>query len=160
MRCFLGVVPFGAVPFVRLLERSRYLPAGVLHFSLEGRVALCTGGCVACDSLLLRRVPSSFLGAIGAEGVAEAEERLLAAYNRLGLRCGKLLAEGVCFAVWDGRHDRLLLGATSGARCYVSHEEDGLWFSSDVAVLTHPVAVTLGVFPYASFRMKKRRKQN
>ena len=160
MQCFLGVIPFEELPFARLLGRSRYLPAGVLHFSLEGRVALCTGGCIGRGGLLLRRGCPHLLGAIGSDEVRETAEDLLTAYNRLGLRCGRRLAEGVCFAVWDGRRDRLLLGATSDARCYVSHEEDGLWFSSEAAVLSHPIAVTLGVFPYDSFQPKKHRKQD
>ncbi len=146
MKCFLGVLPARTLPFERLMERSRFLPVSVLHFSLEGGVGLCKGDALGDSSLILGCGRTRWY-AVGERSATGEEEALRPAYSRFGKKCASRLAENVAFAVWDKRKGCLTLGGTGEERAFVSEERDGLWFSSVADVLFHPVAVTLGVFP-------------
>ena len=148
MRCFLGVMPVKEVPFEKLTERGRQLSAEALHFLAERRLALCLGDrLLPCPAHLLH------IGVCG----AQSAEVLLRLYRRMGCACYSCLAPDVGFFLWDSTKAKLFLGGTGDRRCFVSQEEDGIWFSSEQGILLRAQPVSVGLFSYASFAQKKKK---
>ena len=148
MTSFLGVLPRGELPFAKLLERSRFLPSAVLHFSLEGEGALCTGDSLTEMSISAGPYPPALRYAVSTRAGNTAARELAFLYQKHGRRVRKYLPEGVAFALWDARRRLLFLGSTEGARCYASLEADGLWFSTERETLLRAVRLDVGIFPF------------
>ena len=138
---FLGLFMGDARARARFDARCAYLCAPVLHFSLDGCVALCEGA--RGDASPLPYAPHLFLAtnACGAERVCH--ETLARLYLRYGKHLCAHLPCAAAFALYDSRKGALLLGATEGGKCYLEQTEEGVWFSSHPHLLRAPVPVDL-----------------
>ena len=138
---FFGVFMGNARARARFEARCAYLCEPILHFSLDGCVALCHG--MWGDAAEPLPSPHLFLAtaARGAERVSP--ETLARLYARYGKHLRACLPSLVSFALYDSRGGILLLGGTGGCKCYLEQTEEEVWFSSHPHLLRAPVPVDL-----------------
>ena len=138
---FFGV--FGESKAVRRIfdTRASYLYAPVLHFSLDGRMALCYGA--EENSFSARLYPHLFAAASAHSSVQLSIETLVALYQRHGKKLRTHLPFSAAFAVYDSRCGRLTLGGMGEEKCFLESVENSLFFSSESYLLRSPITVDL-----------------
>ena len=141
---FFGVFGDSAAARRVFDTRASYLCAPALHFSLDGRVALCYAGSASLSALFTES-PSLFVATATKGGATLGNDTLTLFYRRYGKRLRRHLPLPTAFALYDARRARLLLGGTEGEKCFLEEGGDALFFSSDPTLLRTPVALDFAV---------------
>ena len=136
---FFGVWGEDREARARVDTRAAYLYAPVLHFSLDGRIALCDG--TRADTLSPRIYPHLFLAAATHSSVAVTPDTLASLYRKYGKALRPHLSLPTAFVLYDSKKGRLLLGGTHGEKCFIEAQGNSILFSSAPHLLRHPVPV-------------------
>ncbi len=138
---FFGVWGEGREARAHFDARAAYLYAPVLHFSLDGRLALCDGA--HKDTLSPRIYPHLFLATATHSSVAVTPDTLASLYRKHGKALRAHLVTPTVFALYDSKKGRLLLGGTHGEKCFIEAQGNSILFSSAPHLLRRPMAVDL-----------------
>ena len=141
---FFGVLGAKKEARARFEERASYLYAPALHFSIDGRVAICHDEGEGLEALAARS-PLFFVATASKNHVAQSGERLIGFYRRYGRRLRRHITCPTAFALYDVRRGALLLGGTEGEKCYVEEAEGAIFFSSDPWLLRAPIPIDFGI---------------
>ena len=141
---FFGVFGAGGAQRACFDMRAHYLCAPALHFSIDGRVALCHDMGVSPTDLLALH-PALFVATAAEDRVSLGIATVAVLYRRYGKRLRRHLALPSAFAVYDARRGSLLLGGTGGKKCYLEEVDGTLFFSSEPCLLRAPVPIDLAL---------------
>ena len=136
---FFGVWGEDREARARFDARAAYLYAPVLHFSLDGRLALCHG--THKDPWLPVSHTHLFLATATRSPVAVTPDTLASLYRKHGKALRARLSSPTAFALYDSRKGRLLLGGTAGEKCFMEASGDTFFFSSEPYLLCRPIPV-------------------
>ena len=141
---FFGVFSERSEARARFERRAPYLCAPVLHFSLDGRAALCHD-CGAALALCHPPPSSLFVAAAARGNIATSVAALAHLYRKYGKKMRRHLPAPAAFAVYDARKGALLLGGAKGEKCYIEEASGALFFSSEPYLLRAPIPVDLAL---------------
>ena len=137
---FFGVWGSNREARTRFERLAFYLSRPVLHFSLDGRAAICHDGASTLEELSLPAA-SLFVGTASEGRVLVARSTLTALYRRYGKHLRRHITCPSAFALYDAKRGVLLLGATEGEKCYIEESHGAIFFSSARSLLRAPVPI-------------------
>ena len=141
---FFGVFGESREARARFEGRAVYLSASALHFSIDGRVALCHDSAKTLDALA--RSSYLFFVATSSEGRASlGGERLSLLFRRYGKRLRPHIPCPCAFALYDPKRGMLFLGGAHDEKCFMEVEGDTVFFSSDPHLLRFPIPVDFAI---------------
>ena len=141
---FFGVFGEGREARAHFEQRALYLFCPSIHFSLDGRVALCHDGAKTLEELVLFS-PSLFAGTASHGHITLARSTLATLYRRYGKRLYRRLSSPASFALYDAKRGTLLLGGVHGEKCYIEESDGALFFSSVPTLLRAPIPIDLAI---------------
>ncbi len=141
---FYGVFSGSSAARARFEGRAPYLCAPALHFSLDGRVALCHDR-IASLSALLNATPSLFVATAARGGLSVGCASVVQLYRKYGKKMRRYLPVPAAFALYDAKRGSLLLGAAKGEKCYLEETGGAIFFSSEPYLLRAPIPVDLAL---------------
>lgn len=119
--------------------RSAYLCAPILHFSLDGWIALAYGKWDGDMPATL--YPHLFVATASHSPAFSLGTSMLARlYFRFGARFYARLPYPTSFVLYDSHRATLYLGGTGGEKCYLEERDDAFLFSSEPHLLRAPIA--------------------
>ena len=141
---FFGVFSDKSEARARFEGRAHYLYAPVLHYSMDGRVALCHDAGRSLTELLCTH-PALFVATAAGEQVSLGGATVAGFYKRYGKRFRRYLPAPAAFAVYDAHKGALFLGGAKGEKCYLEEADGALFFSSEPRLLRSPIPVDLAL---------------
>ena len=119
--------------------RAEYLFAPMLHYSMDGVMALCYS---IKEAFLPVSDPWLFVATAGdGKGITVGRDTVRRIYRRYGKRLYAHIPFATAFAVYDSRKGKLFLGGTRGETCFIEQVGETLFFSSDPLLLRSPSAL-------------------
>ncbi|MBE6656746.1 MAG: hypothetical protein E7609_07810 [Ruminococcaceae bacterium] len=128
----------------RFERRAEYLSSPTLHYSLDGKTALCYDGARTLEELDFP-MPSLFVATAPRGDIKLGRITLATLYRRYGKHLRRYVSCPSSFALYDAKRGRLLLGGTHGEKCYIDETDGALFFSSDPTLLRAPTPIDFGI---------------
>ena len=131
----------------RIFEtRAQYLCAPILHYSLDGLVALCYGEKEFSHAYDTRESRFFIATESKEKAISISEGTVARLYRRYGKRLAEHMPWQTAFSVYDSKKGVLMLGGAQGAVCFTEYVRDVLFFSSDPTLLRDPTPSYFSVF--------------
>lgn len=141
---FFGVFGGSREARARFEGRTVFLSAPALHFSIDGRVALCHDGAKTLEELAIANAPF-FVATACPHQAKLGSERLPLLFRRYGKRFKRYIPCPCAFALYDAKRTMLFLGGTHGEKCFMEEMDGAILFSSLPDLLREPIPVDFAI---------------